>query len=109
MPHTAPASGLVRACQASFEMQYARDPTDVRIGRCEVFVRHLPMKWIAFGIISCLALSPAPGSESQVMNAAIERQARAIAPQAIVWRRDIHEHPELGYQEVRTAGLVSQH
>lgn len=25
------------------------------------------------------------------------------------WRRDLHRHPELGFQEVRTAGIVARH
>jgi amidohydrolase len=25
------------------------------------------------------------------------------------WRRDFHAHPELGYQEIRTAGIVAEH
>ena len=25
------------------------------------------------------------------------------------WRRDIHAHPELGFEEVRTAGIVAEH
>lgn len=29
--------------------------------------------------------------------------------QAIAWRHDIHQHPELGNQEVRTARLVAEH
>ncbi|MFT4101180.1 MAG: amidohydrolase [Burkholderiaceae bacterium] len=38
-------------------------------------------------------------------------QGRATAVQAkmIAWRRDIHEHPELSGQEVRTAKLVADH
>src|ERR1700740_2235969 len=30
-----------------------------------------------------------------------------IMPGVIADRRDFHEHPELGYQEVRTAGIVA--
>lgn len=43
----------------------------------------------------------------------LERQIRsevtALEPQLIEWRRDIHQHPELGDQETRTAALVAQH
>jgi amidohydrolase len=35
-------------------------------------------------------------------------QARALADQISAWRRDFHQHPELGFQEVRTAGIVAQ-
>jgi amidohydrolase len=27
----------------------------------------------------------------------------------IAWRRDLHRHPELGFQEIRTAGIVARH
>ncbi len=35
-------------------------------------------------------------------------QAKAIEDQIIAWRRDIHMHPELGFQEFRTARLVAE-
>ena len=35
--------------------------------------------------------------------------ADKIEPQCIAWRRDIHEHPELGNREVRTAKLIADH
>ena len=27
----------------------------------------------------------------------------------VSWRRDLHRHPELGFQEIRTAGIVARH
>src|SRR5947207_3236946 len=39
----------------------------------------------------------------------IRRSAAQIEDRLIAWRRDIHEHPELGEQETRTAGLVAEH
>ena len=35
------------------------------------------------------------------------KQAREIEGKFITWRRDFHMHPELGFQETRTAGLVA--
>ncbi len=35
--------------------------------------------------------------------------AQTIAPQLVAWRRDFHQHPEIGFQEVRTAGIVADH
>ncbi len=35
-------------------------------------------------------------------------KARAIEEQMVAWRRDIHMHPELGFEETRTARLVAE-
>ncbi len=35
--------------------------------------------------------------------------ANALADSIIAWRRDFHQHPELGFQEFRTAGIVAEH
>ncbi|HAJ38256.1 MAG TPA: amidohydrolase [Chloroflexi bacterium] len=40
-------------------------------------------------------------------SADILTQAQALADQLIAWRRDIHTHPELSFQEQRTANLVA--
>ena len=40
---------------------------------------------------------------------AIDRAAAAIEPQLVAWRRDLHQHPELGNREFRTAGVVAEH
>ena len=39
----------------------------------------------------------------------IDREAKAIEGQMIEWRRDIHQHPELGNRELRTSALVAEH
>jgi len=33
--------------------------------------------------------------------------ARALQEKVVAWRRDFHEHPELGFHEQRTAGIVA--
>lgn len=39
----------------------------------------------------------------------LKQEAEALFPQLVAWRRDFHAHPELGFQEVRTAGIVAEH
>ncbi len=46
-----------------------------------------------------LSATPVPA------NADIEQ----VLPRVIQWRRDFHQHPELGASEVRTAGVISEH
>ncbi|HYW51053.1 MAG TPA: amidohydrolase, partial [Gemmatimonadaceae bacterium] len=46
---------------------------------------------------------------ASAMHAEIERRMVAVMPKVVAWRRDIHEHPELSGEEVRTAALVAAH
>ncbi|HZT56620.1 MAG TPA: amidohydrolase [Burkholderiaceae bacterium] len=39
----------------------------------------------------------------------LDKRATALQPKMVAWRRDIHEHPELSGQELRTAKLVADH
>jgi amidohydrolase len=36
-------------------------------------------------------------------------EAEAMRQQLINWRRDLHQHPELGFREVRTAAIIAEH
>ena len=40
---------------------------------------------------------------------AIDAAAALIEEQVIAWRRDLHQHPELGNREFRTSGIVAEH
>ena len=46
---------------------------------------------------------------SQTESAKINQMADQLNQKVIAWRRDIHEHPELGNRETRTADLVAKH
>lgn len=39
---------------------------------------------------------------------ALKAQALELAPEVVALRRDLHRHPELAFEEVRTAGVVAQ-
>lgn len=39
----------------------------------------------------------------------IQAAVKGVEKKVIEWRRDIHQHPELGNREVRTAALVAKH
>jgi amidohydrolase len=39
----------------------------------------------------------------------VGKKADSLQSQIVTWRRDFHEHPELGNHEVRTSGIVAKH
>ncbi len=39
----------------------------------------------------------------------VEARIEAIIPQVVSWRRDLHQHPELGNREFRTASIIADH
>lgn len=43
------------------------------------------------------------------LTAKINAAADKIEPKTIAWRRDLHEHPELGNNEVRTVRIIAAH
>ncbi len=57
-------------------------------------------------------LTAAPAARAQqpsALSARVAQLADQEQAQVVAWRRDIHEHPELGNQETRTAALVADH
>ena len=75
---------------------------------------------LAVAITPSMALAqPSPSSATQGVGSSpvapphvappddVDRRIAAVMPKVVAWRRDIHEHPELSGEEVRTAKLVA--
>src|SRR3990172_2183652 len=66
--------------------------------------RMTPLTWVDLGLPALHAQS-----RSAPLAAEIDARAAAVLPKVVAWRRDIHQHPELSFSEVRTAKLVAEH
>lgn len=69
---------------------------------------------VSFAVLSFCATAqtasaPPPPAAAQALYPLIAQSSKAIEQKVIDWRRDIHQHPELGNQEKRTAALVAAH
>ena len=51
--------------------------------------------------------APAAHAQNAALDARIAQLAAAGQAQVVTWRRDLHEHPELGNEETRTAQLIA--
>jgi amidohydrolase len=66
------------------------------------------MKNIVAGIFLLMTL-PSLAQVNAKLQTKIEQMATAIEPRMIEWRRDIHQHPELGNREFKTAAKIAEH
>jgi hypothetical protein len=64
-----------------------------------------------FALVATMSIaSPKDGQADAVsLEAAVRERTASIEGKLIAWRRDIHQHPELGDQETRTSGIVADH
>jgi len=69
------------------------------------------MRAVVAAALAALAFaSPALAQEPPAgFSAPVEAQIQSVLPRMIAWRRDFHQHPELSYEEVRTARVVAAH
>ena len=60
-------------------------------------------------LLGALLLATPLHAQSGGMADRIQAAVEAVEGQVVEWRRDIHQHPELGNREFRTAALVAEH
>src|SRR6185436_9967992 len=58
---------------------------------------------------AALVCSTASAQPAAMFSSQVEASIAQVLPRMTAWRRDFHEHPELSYEEVRTARIVAQH
>ena len=72
---------------------------------------------LSFGLAVAVVAAPGEAAQRRVdssasgptaIQTAIDKAALAILPKVVAWRRDFHEHPELGNSEQRTAKVVAE-
>jgi amidohydrolase len=59
------------------------------------------------GVLLAFLTLSSPALAQSSLRATVDRRTDAVLPKVVAWRRDIHQHPELSNQEVRTAKLVA--
>jgi amidohydrolase len=60
-------------------------------------------------IIPFLLISLASLAQQSDLRSSVAKKADALEQKVIAWRRDFHEHPELGNTETRTAEIIAKH
>ncbi|MCH9691771.1 MAG: amidohydrolase [Gammaproteobacteria bacterium] len=60
-------------------------------------------------ILSCVLTTTLMGYTSAISAANLDQRLEDIEPKVIEWRRHLHQHPELGNREVKTAKYISNH
>jgi amidohydrolase len=64
---------------------------------------------IGLSLSALLASASAAPAQEAVLGERVKSRIAALEPKVVAWRRDIHQHPELGNRETRTAKLVADH
>ncbi len=97
---------------------FALGKSSARRLRAEAIVPSLPRRRMLAPACTCCALggfgpsrasADAIAAPARALDGRLDTSTSAIDMRMIVWRRDIHQTPELGNQEVRTAALVATH
>jgi len=62
---------------------------------------------LSAALLVLLVPTLASAQSGNPLSSQIDRLATELTPQVVAWRRDFHEHPELGNRETRTAKVIA--
>jgi amidohydrolase len=65
--------------------------------------------YLASAVTLLLSIADKGRADGTALEAEVRKRSKAVEEKLIAWRRDIHQHPELGDQETRTSRLVAKH
>src|ERR1700731_3860920 len=61
------------------------------------------------GLLILCAFSTPIFAQTKALKSIVTRKADSLQSQVVAWRRDFHEHPELGNHEFRTSAIIAKH
>lgn len=67
-----------------------------------------PLLYLASSMTLLLSVAAQGRADNAALEAEIRKRSQAVEENLIAWRRDIHQHPELGDQENRASRLVAE-
>src|SRR5690606_35930506 len=67
------------------------------------------MKRIVSACLLGILFTTALHAQEPAYRARVDELASGMEDRVIAWRRDFHEHPELGNRETRTATVIAEH
>jgi amidohydrolase len=70
---------------------------------------HFAAPAVLIAALGMCSTQSAKGDASADLEQAVRQRAASVEQKVIQWRREIHQHPELGDQEKRTSKLVADH
>ena len=60
-------------------------------------------------LLSLIATQDLAAQQGNRLQTEIDRRSKELEAKVVAWRRDFHEHPELGNRELRTSKIVAEH
>ncbi|MGD9968362.1 MAG: amidohydrolase [Hyphomonadaceae bacterium] len=63
----------------------------------------------SLAVVAFASAGPTSAQTATAFSVTVESSIQSVLPRMIAWRRDFHQHPELSYEEVRTARVVAAH
>lgn len=76
---------------------------------CEIYIKAATGRFAGCCSVIALVLLLPMSAKAASLTAQADPLIDAVTQKVVAWRRDLHEHPELGNREFRTSALIAAH